>query len=220
MSVFRIYRNPNTYDMLCMTRNREQTGWIPHTEAMKAWRNGSQRIYEVNENLYITMPNGRHWFVLSDSEIQDIRTVWTTDSWIPYGAAIDGIAEHEIPSMDAGIEAALRGDTISPQVERILRPALVWTNPISEVQFRPPPPPPPSPPPAPIHQQTSLPPHIAKLVLETAEANHSLCPITMEPITAKTSSVTSCGHAFDKSAITSWLSTNTTCPECRQPCVI
>ncbi len=61
----------------------------------------------------------------------------------------------------------------------------------------------------------SYPKHIIDAVLDNAEATKKLCPITMEPIQKATAAITSCGHIFQKAALTEWLKTNNTCPECR-----
>ena len=64
-----------------------------------------------------------------------------------------------------------------------------------------------------------IPKRIAWLVAEDAAKNEEKCPITMEAISPITASVTSCYHTFDTTAIQAWLTTHTTCPQCRTPCV-
>jgi ankyrin repeat protein len=49
---------------------------------------------------------------------------------------------------------------------------------------------------------------------------NELCPITYEPLTIETSSITSCYHAFDKNAIQDWFKTKNNCPVCREKCEI
>ena len=73
-------------------------------------------------------------------------------------------------------------------------------------------------PPAPV--TSPLPKRIAWLVAEDAAKKDEKCPITMEPISPITASVTSCFHTFDSDAITSWLANHTTCPQCRKTCVV
>ena len=67
------------------------------------------------------------------------------------------------------------------------------------------------------HVPTSAyPAHIIDAILEHAETTKKTCPITMEPLQKTTATVTSCGHIFQKAALTEWLETHKTCPECRQ----
>jgi len=67
---------------------------------------------------------------------------------------------------------------------------------------------------------SSLPKFVATLLIEDAIREKKDCSITMEPIAAAAATVTSCYHVFDKDAITTWLSTNKTCPVCKQECVV
>lgn len=69
---------------------------------------------------------------------------------------------------------------------------------------------------APVPAPAPLPKHIADLVIRDAETRGATCPITMEPIKASEATVTSCGHVFQTAALTHWLTSNTTCPECRR----
>jgi hypothetical protein len=60
---------------------------------------------------------------------------------------------------------------------------------------------------------------IADLVIKDAIQQQLSCPITMNPFTPETATcVAPCYHLFDKEAITTWLETNDTCPECRERC--
>ena len=61
-------------------------------------------------------------------------------------------------------------------------------------------------------------PHLVQLVLRDAIAQKKICTITLEPITMESTCIAPCYHCFDKDAIDAWLSTNTTCPECRESC--
>ena len=61
--------------------------------------------------------------------------------------------------------------------------------------------------------------HLVSLVLTTAINEKRLCPITFESITETSTCIAPCYHSFDTDAITIWLKTNTTCPECRETCV-
>ena len=73
---------------------------------------------------------------------------------------------------------------------------------------------------APPAQVAAMPKHIADLVLRDAENRGATCSITMEPIKVGSAAVTSCGHVFETSAIKEWLTTHSTCPECRQTCSV
>ena len=61
----------------------------------------------------------------------------------------------------------------------------------------------------------AYPPHIIDAVLDHAETTEKICPITMEPIQKATATLTRCGHIFQKAALTEWLKTRSSCPECR-----
>ena len=80
----------------------------------------------------------------------------------------------------------------------------------------------PQPQPQPQHKAKPLrqvpKPHLAQLVLRDAIAQKKICTITLEPITMESTCIAPCYHCFDKDAIDAWLSTNTTCPECRESC--
>ena len=76
------------------------------------------------------------------------------------------------------------------------------------------------PPDRPPDRPSAFPKHLTDQVLASAEAAGQTCPITMEPIKKTSASITSCGHIFQKTAITHWMQDHNTCPECRQPCTI
>jgi hypothetical protein len=65
----------------------------------------------------------------------------------------------------------------------------------------------------------SLPAHVANIVLSDAISKNEVCPISSEPITKETGTVTSCGHVFCKESIDQWLSIKNECPVCKQSCV-
>jgi hypothetical protein len=69
----------------------------------------------------------------------------------------------------------------------------------------------------PIPPPTTLPRHVVNLLLDKAIAEEVVCPITGELIQSN-AAVTSCGHIFDRAALTHWLSANRTCPTCRAVC--
>ena len=62
-----------------------------------------------------------------------------------------------------------------------------------------------------------IPGHVIQLLTEDAVKRNEICPITLEPITSETSSMTSCFHMFDTAAIERSLTTNRNCPVCRHP---
>lgn len=62
---------------------------------------------------------------------------------------------------------------------------------------------------------------VADLVIADAVKNCASCPITMEPIKAESAAcVAPCYHVFEKEAITHWLGTHHTCPQCRENCIL
>ena len=80
---------------------------------------------------------------------------------------------------------------------------------------RPPAPQPPVPTPQPSCT-TPLPTFVSDALIQAAVTKEATCPITMEPITAATATVTPCYHVFDKIALASWTAAgNTTCPTCK-----
>lgn len=115
-------------------------------------------------------------------------------------------------------------------LDALWRPALLWTDPFPSRErmstesalaalallLAAPEPSAPSAPPT----VTRMPKHVAELVIRDAEARGATCPITMEPIKSAEAAVTSCGHVFEGAAIKEWLTTHTTCPQCRQPCAV
>lgn len=65
--------------------------------------------------------------------------------------------------------------------------------------------------------QPNLPSHVATIMIHHAIHTGATCPITMEPLTAKNATVTSCGHVFDRDALRHWTTDHGSCPECRTP---
>jgi hypothetical protein len=62
---------------------------------------------------------------------------------------------------------------------------------------------------------------IADLVIKDAVKQELICPITMNPLTLSSATcVSPCYHIFEKDAITRWLETKNTCPECREQCCV
>ena len=64
-----------------------------------------------------------------------------------------------------------------------------------------------------------IPKRIAWLIADNACKENEMCSITMEHITPLTAAVTTCFHCFEAEAVETWLSTKTTCPTCRKPCL-
>jgi hypothetical protein len=71
----------------------------------------------------------------------------------------------------------------------------------------------------PLPARKALPQHVANIVLDDAISKNEICPISNEPITKETGSVTSCGHVFCKESIDHWLSIKNECPVCKQTCL-
>ncbi len=57
-----------------------------------------------------------------------------------------------------------------------------------------------------------LPRHIEIIVLEKAERDGDLCPVSLEPLSPKTGIVTRCGHSFQKKG---FIISHFVCPVCR-----
>jgi hypothetical protein len=72
---------------------------------------------------------------------------------------------------------------------------------------------------SPVPSKKGLPPHVANIVLADSISKNEICPISSEPITKDTATVTSCGHVFCKSSIDQWLSIKNECPVCKQTCL-
>ena len=98
-----------------------------------------------------------------------------------------------------------------------------WDPARADSPQEPPPPQPPAPTPAPEAAKDSpkpqpLPKFVADLIIADAIAKSSVCPITMEPITAASAAATSCFHVFDANAIAIWLTNDDKCPTCKTRC--
>lgn len=186
--------------ILFMSWDNRKDGWIPDMTMMDKYLEGGVRVYRPadSEYLLVTMPGHILWPVKLDP--YDILSVPELP-WIP--VAMKGVNEDDIDSFDEYIlssdEVILMSPihetapTVQPTVQPMTRPG---SDPI----------------PLPVHIQT--------IVLERAEFERKSCSISMEPIRKHTSTVTSCGHVFQKDAIQEWLTRHRTCPECRQICSI
>jgi SUMO ligase MMS21 Smc5/6 complex component len=72
-----------------------------------------------------------------------------------------------------------------------------------------------------IKERPAIPPvqkRVADIVIAHAIQSKESCPITMEPIDTTSICVSPCYHSFQAEAIRTWLSTNSTCPVCREAC--
>jgi hypothetical protein len=70
-----------------------------------------------------------------------------------------------------------------------------------------------------INQPLKVQKRIADLIIKDAIQQELTCSITMNPLTLQSATcVAPCYHVFDKEAITKWLATKDTCPECREKC--
>lgn len=187
-------------------------GWVPSVSTMVGWQKGKIRVYSPVDrpNTMITMPNHIHWPRLTPAEEHEIRAM-LAHPWIPDGQALEGMRYEQITGVDALMTQQSSG---TPLLETYLRPMLFMDMPLTLVHL--PSPPVPEKPSAP----QPFPKHLVAAVLEKAASEGQTCPITLEPITPATSSITSCGHIFHTSAIKDWIQQHGTCPECRQTSVL
>jgi hypothetical protein len=82
-------------------------------------------------------------------------------------------------------------------------------------------PPPPPPPPSTVSITRSIyPPHIKQLIIADSISKNESCVITGDSINQENACITTCGHVFTNSGLTTWLSvsSNQSCPLCRQKC--
>jgi len=61
---------------------------------------------------------------------------------------------------------------------------------------------------------------IIDLIIKNAIEKESICPISLELITAETAVLTNCFHVFSKESINSWLTRKETCPVCKTKCFV
>jgi SUMO ligase MMS21 Smc5/6 complex component len=59
---------------------------------------------------------------------------------------------------------------------------------------------------------------VADIIIAHAIQSKEKCPITMDPIDLASACVSPCYHCFQADAIRRWLSTESTCPVCREAC--
>jgi len=243
----RTFIDSATNEILLMEWSTRDDGWIPAMQALNDWQAGKLRVYSPYDPAepsgwpsMITMPGSLQWPYLLPHEEPEVRSI-LSKPWIPEGQ-ITVLPEEEIGLMESYQEASRRGedlmadaDTIA-YLESIVRPTLLIEMvpelvPTASAAARPRAPAPRSravtiptaPRPAAesrSQRRTPFPSHLVAAVLAHAASTATLCPITMEPVTPDTATVTSCGHIFQSTAIVQWLTDHDTCPECRAPCCI
>jgi hypothetical protein len=209
--------NRDTSSFLFMMRESSNS-WIPDLNMLNIHRTARPppRIYRFGDTTtYISVDNNgteRTWGTLDGSAT--IRQI-VEGPWISNDEIYQEFPADDIAAFDAWIrelsfvneEGPGRPeweDHLRPQIEIPMRPPYVLIT-LHEAPTAPPAPRPP------------LPAHIAAAMISHAVATGATCPITMEPIQTTTATITSCGHVFTTSALRNWLSTHSTCPECRQP---
>ena len=206
----RSYIDPETHEFLLLEWNTQCDGWHPAMPTLQSWQRGLTRIYRPSDRptTLITYPGHIAWPLLTASEEPDIRNL-LEHPWIQSTFAIDGFREEQIDCADAIQQFELLDP--GPAVDHDLAAAILASM-------------------SSVHREANtregrskatpqpFPKHLVTQILTKAETDNQLCAITMEPISAATATITSCGHIFQKAAITHWLSDHTTCPECRQPC--
>jgi len=187
----RYHTDPATGEFLLMERGDDC--WHPSMPTMEKWQRGDTRIYRPLDrpNTLVTMPYHIYWTLLTADEHPNIR-VLLGRPWIQNSQAQDIPQDDLIDVIDAVTTGYLSIGHLD--MHDILVPV-----PTPELQ--------------------PFPKHLIDAVLEHAETTNKSCPITMDPIQKATATVTICGHIFQKAALTEWLKTNTTCPECRAPCI-
>ena len=242
----RSYIDPRTGEFLFLEWDTQRDGWAPAMTTMTSWRHGQTRVYQPSDQptMFVTMPGHIRWPLLTQYEEDDIR-VLLAHPWIPDGQATEGITEDQINDIDLLQTLMSEPDYHHHHhhhhhhhlLDTILRPTLFMDSPLTLVQqpdntvyaavllaslSQPQSQSQPQPQPQPqSHQRPPpFPKHLADQVLLKAETDGQTCPITMEPIKRSGSIVTSCGHVFQKTAITEWMQSHDTCPECRQTCSV
>jgi hypothetical protein len=225
----RSYQNPITGYWIFMDLNTTTGMWSPHISTMRAWGQGTLRVYRPCDNptTLVSMPGHHRWPAMDPRDYGRIASATVPAAWIADNLIHDGITETGIDSADRCLTS--QHDPTHDQMQWALGAMLASTLP-----------PPPTrsihasaalallmlldTPEQPQHPSTktttvatTLPPHVAALVLKEAVAGAATCPITMEPITQSTGVVTGCGHVFQRDAVAKWLGEHGTCPECRQP---
>jgi len=155
-------------------------------------------VFQPTEGLIVTL-RGKE--IIYWPKQQDSIAAFLEHPWIPFGEIIGPeVSIDEIPFFDP-TTASLE----------ILRPSLIRNVDTPQLVL-----PEPRPEPRPESRPNSIPAHIVRILLERAERDGAICPITGDLLKIATSIVTPCGHIFEKTALQRWLVTKNTCPECRQ----
>jgi len=164
---------------------------------MEDYRQGITRIFRPYEDLIVsaTIDETVSWPVMQEAE----QLEYHSTVMIPLGDIIG--PEVSLDDIPGFMESISEG---SLQNLEILSPRLFYPDSTSSDEVVTPP-----------RSTASLPPHIVQILLEKAEAEETLCPITASPITVASGRVTSCGHIFDRVGLDTWLEQADTCPECR-----
>ena len=186
-----------------MSWSNEQGYWIPATvreNVVSIKRHGtalhpppSYVTIRLMNNTQVEINSIGHYLLIADCCVPIVRRV--------SGSAIP------ISFVNNEFAGVVEGDPHIRDVE-------LWTVPPAVVAAAPPPPPP-------IRLSLKpLPKRIAWMVAEDAGKNGDTCAITMEPINPITAAATTCFHCFDHEAIQTWMRGHTTCPQCREPCMV
>ena len=217
--------------------------WFPHNATMRAWAQGTTRVYRPQDNpaTLITMPDRNHWPAMSPSEYPYIAAADVPEAWVSNNQIITALDEYEIDTHDC------MAFEPTPSPVEVLTPLTMLAGvllSLGPAQEHGPPPlvlsvientanapqprtewaletllrslaPQPQPTHSPQPTTQSLPPHVTAIMIQHAATTGAICPITMEPLTTKTAAVTACGHIFDRDALTRWSADHGTCPECR-----
>ena len=190
----RYHTDPTTGEFLLLEWITERNGWMPAMSTMEDWQCGAASIYRPADlpDTLVTMPNHNYWRALRQSEETDI-IVLLGRPWIQNSHCQEIAQDNQIEmSGRANHQVA----SISDRSFDVIDAMEVAMN--SEPSA-----------------SAAYPPHIIDAVLDHAETTKKICPITMEPIQKQTATLTRCGHIFQKAALTAWLKTKSTCPECR-----
>ena len=199
-----IYDEPTTEFLLLSDGEPDHTA---HT----LWRLGVLHIYRPGDwpNMLVSVdPHGERtdWEFQAPPSPRPLpalsRRPLPPHPWISYDEVTYGLADAEIVAFDIWRRGDRREQPYPTHWDEYDRPVLAS---LPHPPLAPTPPRPSAPPAA---QQVSqaelsvpapsgrLPIHIQRLVIDAAITSNTICPITMEPITADTAVITPCGHVF------------------------
>jgi len=209
----RSYIDPTTHEFLLLEWNTHCDGWHPAMATLQSWQRGLTRIYRPSDRptTLITCPGHIAWPQLTPTEEADIRSLLERP-WIQSPFAIDSFCEEQIDDADViSQQIEILDLSADPGPDHDLAAAILASMSSTTRETR-------SKDASPKPKPQPFPKHLVGQILAKAETDNQLCSITMEPISAATATITSCGHIFQQTAIAHWLTDHTTCPECRQPC--